>query len=130
MLTLDIENSKALEYGISIHKLKAGTTVFAVTKNSVYKIIKSSKDQYEVTIQGGKHFLEPVYANFSGSTFGGSIMKIGWIGYGMYMEFYVPSHKKKYRTTPVEAARIVGDGWEYDMDWDEMGISTEPKIHT
>jgi hypothetical protein len=128
MLTINLKESKCLEYGINVHKLKPGTTVYAATKNSVYKIVKCDTDQYRVWIQGGKYFPQPAEANFSGSTFGGSIMKIGWIGYGMYMEIYSLSHRKKYKTTPVEAARVVGNGWEYDMDWDKQGISTEPKI--
>ena len=128
MLTINLTESKCLDYGIDVHKLKAGTIILALTRNSLYKIIKGSRDQYDITIQGGKYFRKPTVANFSGSTFGGSMMKIGWIGYGMYMELYSLDHKKKYKTTPVEAARIIGNGWEYDMDWDNMGIATEPKI--
>ncbi len=118
MYTVDIENSKALENGIDVHKLKPGTMVIAVTKNNLYKITKGSKDQYDVTVQGGKFFRQPTSANFSGSTFGGSMMKIGWIGYGMYMEIH--ANGKKVRTTGVRAAKIVGDGWEYDMEWNKM----------
>jgi hypothetical protein len=117
-----LKESKCLEYGINVHKLKAGTVLLVLTRNSLYKIVKGNKDQYDITVQGGKHFRQPSQANFSGSTFGGSIIKIGWIGYGMYMEFYSVNHKTKYRTTGVEAARIIGDGWEYDMDWDKRGI--------
>lgn len=130
MLTINLTESKCLDCGINVHRLKAGTTILALTKNSLYKIIKGSRDQYDITIQGGKYFLNPTNANFSGSTFGGSIMKMGWIGYGMYMELYALDHKKKYKTTPVEAAKIIGDGWEYDMEWDNMVISKEPKIKT
>ena len=128
MLTINLNDSKCLEYGINVHRLKVGTVILALTRNSLYKIIKGARDQHDITIQGGKYFTEPTPANFSGSTFGGSMMKIGWIGYGMYMEIYAISHKKKYKTTPVEAAKIVGAGWEYDMEWGNMGISTEPKI--
>lgn len=128
MLTVNLK-SKYLECGINVHNLKPGTTVYAVTRNSLYKIIKGDGDQYDVSIQGGKHFPQPVRGNFSGSTFGGSMMKIGWIGYGMYMEIYVPSCRKTYKTTPVKSARVVGEGWEYDMEWENGKISTKPKIN-
>jgi len=129
MLSINIKDSKCLDYGINVHTLKPGTTVLAVTRNSLYKIIKGDRDEYDVIIQGGKRFYEPIGVNFSGSTFGGSMMKIGWIGYGMHMEFYVPLFRKTFRTTGVEAARIVGNGWEYDMDWKKQGISTIPKVN-
>lgn len=128
MLSINLKECKCLEQGIDVHKLKAGTVLLVVTQNSLYKIIKGERDQYDVTIQGGKHFREAGPANFSGSSFGGSMMKIGWIGFGMFMEFYSFGHKARYKTTAVQAARVVGDGWEYDMEWDKSGISTEPKI--
>lgn len=128
MFSLSVGESQALKIGIDVHRLKAGIMLLVLTRNTLYKITKRSDDQYAVTVEGGKFFKKPTHANFSGSTFGGSIMKIGWIGYGMCMEMYSLHHRKKYHTTPVEAARIIGPGWEYDMEWDEMNISTEPKI--
>jgi hypothetical protein len=126
MLTINLKDSKCLEHGVNVHKLKPGTLILARTRNSLYKIAKGDRDQYDVIIQGGKYFLEPINANFSGSTFGGSMMKIGWIGYGMYMEIFV--NGKKYKTTPVQAARVIGHGWEYDLEWENGKISTETKI--
>ena len=120
MLSLNLKDSKCLEYGINVHDLKPGTIVLAVTKNSLYKIIKGKLDKYDILVHGGKHFLEPVKGNFSGSTFGGSMIKIGWIGYGMHMEIHIPSYKKTYKTTPVKAARIVGNDWEYTMEWESQ----------
>jgi hypothetical protein len=104
--------------GIDVHRLKAGTIIIANTRNSKYKIIKGFKDVYDVTIQGGKHFAEPTEAHFAGSTYGGSMMKIGWIGYGMHMEVYIPSKKSTLRTTGVRSAEIIGDGWNYVFEWE------------
>lgn len=126
MLQLDVENSKALQNGINVHRLKAGTMLLVLTKNSLYKITKDNGDQYDVIVQGGKKFPKPEIAHFAGSTFGGSMMKIGWIGYGMHMEIFVPAVCKTYKTTQVLAARIIGDGYEYDMEWDKMSLT--PKI--
>lgn len=107
--------------------MKPGIIVLAITKNNLYKIIKGDRDQYDVIVEGGK-ISKPSSANFSGSTFGGSMMKIGWIGYDMHMEFYLRDYRQRYRTTGVQAARVIGPGWEYDMEWENMDICTEPKI--
>ncbi len=118
MFIVDLKNSKCLQNGIDVHSLKPGTTVLVVTKNNLYKMIKGSEDKYDVSIQGGKLFPEVKKIKFSGSTFGGTMLKIGWIGKEMFMELYSIEERKIYRTTGVTAARIVGDGWEYDMQWE------------
>jgi hypothetical protein len=115
---LDLTKLK-IENGIDVHRLKAGTIVLVQTKNNRYKLVKGFKDKYDVSIQGGKHFPEPTDVNFSGSTFGGTMMKIGWIGYKMYMEMYVIDKKSRLTTTGVRAAEIIGDGWNYVFDWGE-----------
>lgn len=106
-----------LHRGINIHNLKSGITVFVTTKNSTYKIVKGDRDKYHVIIHGGVRFPEPTDGNFAGSTWGGSMIKVGWIGYGMNMEIHILSLKKAYKTTRVRAAKIIGDGWEYEMEW-------------
>ena len=128
MFSVNIDESKGLEYGIDVHSLKPGTAVIVATTNSIYKIVKGQADKYEVKIQGGKYIPEPSWANFSGSTFGGSMIKPGWIGYGMFMEFFVIGERNRYVTSSVRAAKIIGDGWEYDMDWGERKISVKPKL--
>ena len=42
----------------------------------------------EVLVQGGKFFPERTRACLSGSTFGGSCLKMGWVGLGLYLEFH------------------------------------------
>jgi len=105
-----------LNDGIDVRKLKPGTLLLVMTKNSLYKITKCDRVD-EVWVQGGKHIATPKMCLFTGSTFGGSMIKIGWIGQGMRMEIYFPEKKAVLKTSAVRAARIVGDGWEYDMGW-------------
>jgi hypothetical protein len=105
--------------GIDVHKLKPGIIILAVTRNSLYKIIK--KEGRNVIVQGGKKFIEPKEVIFLGSSIrGGSSIKIGWIGYGMKMEMCDDSNN--YITSIVLAARLIGDGWEYEMNWDVPDI--------
>jgi len=103
--------------GINVHNLKPGIIVLVSTKNSTYKIVKGDKDKHHIIVQGGSRFPEPTDSNFAGSTWGGSMIKTGWIGYGMHMEIHVPSVKKSYITSRVWAAKVIGDGWEYEMEW-------------
>lgn len=120
MFSLNIEQSKSLEVGIDVHKLIAGTKILVVTKNNLYKLIKTAESKH-VIAQGGKYLLEPEEVVFTGSTFGGSMLKIGWIGYGMLMEMFLLNQNKKITTSPVKAARVIGNGWEYDLDWANLG---------
>ncbi len=117
-LAIDLDKCNFSD-GVNVHKLKPGMIVIAYTLNSRYKIIKGFKDKYDVTIQGGRYFPEPTEVNFAGSTFGGSMLKVGWIGYGLHMEFHIPSIKKTYTTTSVRAAEVIGNGWQYAFDWNE-----------
>jgi len=119
MYQLNIKESEALERGIDVHRLKAGMIVLVTTKNSLYKLIKTAEHGI-VYVQGGKYFIESTEVYFSGSTFGGSMIKVGWIGYGMIMELHIIEKKKAIKTSPIRAARVIGNGWEYDIDWNDM----------
>ena len=110
--------SKTLEIGIDVNKLQAGTIVLVTTKNNLYKLIKTDRDGI-VYAQGGKYFIEPTEVYFSGSTFGGSMIKIGWIGYEMIMEMHMIENQKKITTSAIKSAKVIGSGWEYDMDWNK-----------
>jgi hypothetical protein len=102
--------------GIDTRKLKPGTQVKAWTKNSVYEmeIVNCIGD---VLVQGGKYFPQLTPTTFTGSTWGGSMLKIGWIGYMMSMEFQYTEKNKIISTTFVRKAKIIGENYEYEMDW-------------
>jgi hypothetical protein len=100
--------------GIDVFKLKPGTLITVRTKNSLYKF-KTTDKQGKLLGIGGKYLPEEREIYFSGSTFGGSCIKIGWIGYLMHMELWIG--KKVIKTTSVQDASIEGDGWKYEMDW-------------
>jgi hypothetical protein len=70
--------------GVSVLDLDPLTVLRVETANSVYRIVVSRRAS--VFVQGGQFFPETAAAHFAGSTFGGSLLKIGWIGVGMRME--------------------------------------------
>jgi hypothetical protein len=70
--------------GISVLDLEPLTVLRVETRNSIYRIVVSQRTA--VFVQGGQFFPEPSAAHLAGATFGGSFLKIGWIGVGMRME--------------------------------------------
>ena len=72
--------------GIHVRDVETLATLLARTENSVYRIIPLEAGSSRVLIQGGRFFPEPTEVRFAGSGFGGSFLKLGWIGLGLRME--------------------------------------------
>ncbi len=93
--------------GIGLIEVDAFTTLVVRTDNSVYRITILKPHAREVLVQGGKFFPERTRACLSGSTFGGSCLKIGWIGLGLHMEFHAGDQRiitSHVRAIAVEAS--------------------------
>ncbi len=75
--------------GIGLIDVDAFTTLVVRTDNSVYRITILKPHAREVLVQGGKFFPVRTRACLSGSTFGGSCLKMGWVGLGLHLEFHV-----------------------------------------
>jgi len=100
--------------GISVQSLNKGDRIFVTTKHTNY-IIEKVKDE-EIKIKGGKYFTEDTEAFLKGSTWGTSLIKLGWIGYNMLMEIHT-KNGKILSTSPVKSATIVANDWTYTMNW-------------
>ncbi len=74
--------------GIGLIEVDAFTTLLVRTDNSVYLITILKPHAREVLVQGGAFFPERTRACLSGSSFGGSCLKLGWVGLGMHLEFH------------------------------------------
>ena len=72
--------------GIHIRDAEPLATLLARTENSIYRIIPLEAGSSRVLIQGGRFFPDPTEVRFAGSGFGGSFLKLGWIGLGLRME--------------------------------------------
>jgi hypothetical protein len=101
--------------GIDIKKLKPGTTVVVTTVHSIYKFLVTETPG-EVIAIGGEFIKESTKVRFNGSTMNGSAIKPGWIMCNMHMEI---SHKPNHiiTTSLVKSAKIIGNGWEYSLNW-------------
>ncbi len=74
--------------GISLIEVDAFATLVVRTDNSVYRITILKPHAREVLVQGGAFFPERTRACLSGSSFGGSCLKLGWVGLGLHLEFH------------------------------------------
>jgi hypothetical protein len=72
--------------GILVHDIEPLATLLARTENSVYRIIPLEASGSRILIHGGRFFPEPTEVRFTGSGFGGSLLKLGWVGLGLRME--------------------------------------------
>ena len=72
--------------GIALRLLSSFDTIRAKTLNSEYFIFLLEPDTGKALVQGGRYFAEPVEATVSGSTFGGCMLKMGWLGVGLRIE--------------------------------------------
>ena len=74
--------------GVGLADVDAFTTLVVRTDNSVYQITVLKPHAREVFVQGGAFFPERTRACLNGSSFGGSCLKLGWVGIGLHMEFH------------------------------------------
>lgn len=73
--------------GISLQDIGAGSRVVVQTQHHAYTILVLDPFTKEVVVVGGEFFPEAEHCTLSGSTAGGSFLKMGWIGLGMRLEF-------------------------------------------
>jgi hypothetical protein len=98
--TLDktLEISDGLE-GVTLRTLKPRDRIHVRTCNSDYDIFLLEPESGRALVRGGKYFAQPVEATVSGSTFGGCMLKVGWLCEGLQMEFN--TNGRRIVTSPV-----------------------------
>jgi hypothetical protein len=97
------EISSLLE-GVTLMTLKPCDTIHVRTRNSDYEIFLLDPKSGRALVRGGEYFAEPVEGAVCGSTFGGCMLKMGWLGVGLRMEIYVNGQLTV--TSPVQSLRV------------------------
>jgi hypothetical protein len=124
-----MEISPLLE-GVTLTALEACDSIHVRTRNSDYEIFLLEPKSGRALVRGGEYFAEPVEATVNGSTFGGCMLKAGWLGVGLRMEIYVNGQRTV--TSPVQSLRIehvdFGAGW-YDSAESEPVERSAPCDH-
>ena len=85
--------------GVHLRDLPPCTTLLVWTMNSLYRVVVTQWP--EVYVQGGAFFPDPTLARVEGASFGGSCLRVGWIGAGLLVE--IRSGGRHIITSPVLA---------------------------
>jgi hypothetical protein len=70
--------------GVALRQIEPLTELMVQTRNTRYRIVVSH--DADIVIQGGAFFPDPTRAHVEGSSLGGNLLKVGWIGVGLRME--------------------------------------------
>lgn len=90
-----------IEGGVYLEDLPVNRTLVLTTKNSSYTLVKRGEEDF--LLSGHPKFCpEPVPVRINGSTWGGSMIKTGFLGRGMRMEFQHPDYE-----WPITTSRVV-----------------------
>ena len=90
-----------LNGGAFIKDLPIGKSLKVTTKNTVYIIHTLTGN--ELMIQGHYYYCPLlVKAYVHGSTWGGSMVKVGFVGRGMYLEFSTVDHPSAIITSKIQ----------------------------
>ena|SRR3989442_9597248 len=72
--------------GIDLRSLPEGTAVVVDTRHSRYRLVTLDGNGGNALVEGGSYFPQETTARVEGSTLGGSLLKVGWIGLGLFLE--------------------------------------------
>ena len=93
--------------GIDVQSLEPLTRLRVKTQNSTYEVWIVDPDQWSVFIRGGSFFPTPTPATLCGSGFGGSLLKVAWVGIGMSCEL---THSEgRIVTSPIRNVEVLED---------------------
>jgi hypothetical protein len=89
-----------LQGGVSLDTLAVGKKLQVQTKNTTY-IVERREDGLYIS-GNAKYCPEPTKCTIPGSNFGGSMLKMNFIGRGMYMEFHTDEHPRVIVTSQIQ----------------------------
>jgi len=94
--------------GVEVAHLPPLTRLNIWTQNSLYELTLLEPHESTAIVQGGRFFAEPSDVHFCGSSYGGTLLKMSWIGIGMRLELL--SEGRRIITSPVISVENVDDG--------------------
>jgi hypothetical protein len=84
--SMDFATQNGRVTGIDLRSLPPGTEVVVDTRHSRYRFVMFDGLGSNALVQGGRYFRQETEARINGSTCGGSPLKSGWIGLGLFVE--------------------------------------------
>jgi hypothetical protein len=99
-------HAAAASEGFALGELPALEELEVRTRNTTYHLtILNTGGDTRVLVQGGRFFPVQSEVRLNGSTLGGSLLKVGWIGCGFCMEFM--QNGQRITTTRVREIRRI-----------------------
>ena len=94
--------------GLGLRSLEPLTRVDVQTANTLYELTVLDPHEATILIRRGHHFQRPAEVRLCGSSFGGSLLKLRWIGCGMHLE--VMTQDTKVVTSRIQSVVVREDG--------------------
>lgn len=91
--------------GLHVSRLDPLTRLEMRTVNSLYQITVLEPNHWKILVRGGRFFPTETIAYLCGSGFGGTLLKVAWIGVGLCCE--LTTEGLRVVTSPVEKFEIV-----------------------
>jgi hypothetical protein len=91
--------------GVDVRTLPPGTEVVVDTSNSHYRFVMLDGGGLRAVVRGGLRFDDCAEVRIAGSTYGGSLLRIGWIAPGLFLELAVGG--KRLGTSRVRSVSIL-----------------------
>ena len=111
-----------IEGGVSLGDLPPSTVLEIQTQHHRYTAVFLGESQ--ALISGHPEYCpEPVLVAIAGSTWGGSMLKLRYIGRGMHLEFCHPEYR-----TPIVTSRIQEVRERIDLGFDESSATSENSV--
>ena len=82
-----------VEGGVYLDKLSPGNVLEVKTQNRWYTIVIGGRGE-DLICGHPKYCPDPVAVRIEGSTWGGSMLKLRFVGRGMRLEFQHPTHRR------------------------------------
>jgi hypothetical protein len=91
--------------GLNVARLEPLTRIEVRTRNSVYQMTVVHPNLWKVLVHGGRYFPTETIAYLCGSGYGGTLLKVAWIGVGLCCE--LSTEGLRVVTSPVVDVRVV-----------------------
>lgn len=120
--------------GLWIKHIPEDTIIRIHARDALFLLAFTDVTTGSAAIQGGgRHFPSPTLCRVNGSTFGGSAIKLGWLGRGMHLEAALGvvggpiTEESLRRRRTLTTASIRAITMEHDPEhWQEMTRAAKP----
>ncbi len=111
MFIEELLKEPGIKQGVDLYNLSSDIKLEVITLNNTYNLTLTDKPG-TLFVSGG-YFKKETSVYFTGCTFGGTMIKIGWLGLDMHMEFWLGVNR--VTTSPVQKVKIISENWFYEI---------------